>query len=65
MIEDPKKKLARDIALFRHSVLGELIHFPLGRRGLYELLHAKSQVEYEMGAAPLRRTSIDEFELRG
>lgn len=54
MIEDPKKKLARDIALFRHSVLGELIHFPLGRRGLYELIHAKSRVEYEIPGS-LRR----------
>jgi putative transposase len=59
MFEDPKKKLDRDIALFRHSVLGELIHFPPGGRGLYDLLRAKSEKEYEIPGSLRRHVATE------
>ena len=44
----------RDVALFRHSVIADLIHLEPGFRGIYALLTAKSKQEHTIPGS-LRR----------
>lgn len=59
MIEDKKKKLAQEIALFRHSVLGETVHLRPGHHGLYDLLKVKSDKDYEIPGTLRRRVAVE------
>lgn len=59
MIEDPKKKLAHEIALFRHALLGELVHLAPGHRGLYDLLKYKSEQEYQIPGSLRRHVAVE------
>jgi len=57
MTDDQKKKLAHEIALFRHSVLGDLVHRAPGDRGLYDLLHHKAEKDYQIPGSLRRRVA--------
>jgi len=59
MDDDQKKKLAQEIALFRHSVLGDLVHLAPGQRGLYDLLQFKSDKEYEIPGSLRRHVAVE------
>jgi transposase InsO family protein len=59
MEEDHKKKLAHEIALFRHSVLGDLVHLAPGHRGLYDLLHFKADKDYQIPNSLRRRVAVE------
>lgn len=58
-MEDEKKKLAQEIALFRHSVLGDLVHLTPGHRGLYDLLRVKSDKDYEIPGTLRRHVAVE------
>lgn len=59
MIEDPKKELADKIALFRHSVLGELVHLAPGHHGLYDLLKVKAEKDYQIPGTLRRHVAVE------
>jgi putative transposase len=59
MHHDQKKKLAHEIALFRHSVLGDLVHLAPGHRGLYEMLKAKSEQDYPIPGSLRRYVAVE------
>jgi transposase InsO family protein len=48
-MENDGEKRAKEIALFRFSVLGDLVHLPKGPgSGLYDKLREKAEVEYDI-----------------
>lgn len=59
MNEVQKKQLDQQTALFRHSVLGELVHLPPGYRGLYDLLRHKAEQDYEIPGSLRRRVAVE------
>ena len=42
------KKTRQQIALFRHGLIGDLVHRKVGERGLYALLRDKAERVYEI-----------------
>jgi transposase InsO family protein len=50
--EDAERR--KQVALFRHSVIGDLVHLEPGQRGMYSLLRAKAEREWDIPGS-LRR----------
>ena len=51
------KKTRQQIALFRHGLIGDLVHRKVGERGLYALLRDKAERVYEIPGAFARMHS--------
>jgi hypothetical protein len=47
------------VALFRYSVIADLAQLPAQHRGLYKLLHAKAEREYDIPGSLRRRVAAE------
>jgi len=45
-VNDDVKKRLDEVALFRYGLIGDLVHLPVGSRGLYQRLREKAELDY-------------------
>ena len=58
--ETDSEERREQVALFRHSVIGELIHLPRGKgSGLYETLREKAERDYDIPGTLRRRIAVE------
>ena len=53
------KKTRQQIALFRHGLIGDLVHRKVGERGLYALLRDKAERVYEIPGSRRTRVAVE------
>ena len=56
---DTDDERRQQIALFRYGVIAELVHWPEGRKGLYEQIQAKAAREYTIPASTRTRIAAE------
>jgi putative transposase len=61
-VNDDEKQNSDEVALFRHGVIGELVHFAPGSKGLYARLREKADIEYRIPGS--LRTHVAEETIR-
>ncbi|EIC19703.1 DDE-type integrase/transposase/recombinase [Thiorhodovibrio frisius] len=56
---DSDAERRQQIALFRHQVIGELVHFPEGHKGLYALIEQKAARDYVIPGSQRTRVAAE------
>jgi putative transposase len=62
-VKDDVKQHSEEVALFRHGVIGDLVHLPPGTKGLYERLREKAEIDYKIPGS--LRTRVAAETIRG
>ena len=62
-MNDDVKQHSEEVALFRHGVIGELVHLAPGTKGLYARLREKAAIDYRIPGS--LRTHVAEETIRG
>jgi len=62
-VNDDVKQHSEEVALFRHGVIGELVHLEPGTKGLYARLREKAAIDYRIPGS--LRTHVAEETIRG
>ena len=62
-MNDDVKQHSEEVALFRHGVIGELVHLEPGTKGLYARLREKAAIDYRIPGS--LRTHVAEETIRG
>lgn len=57
--DDGEEKLRREVALFRYSVIGDLVHLPPGTTGIMDRLRAKAEQQYPISGALCTRVAAE------
>ena len=58
-MNEQEKKRAEEVALFRHGLLGDVLHLPPGHKGLYEKLQKKAEGEYSIPGSTRNRVAVE------
>jgi putative transposase len=61
-VKDDEKQHSDEVALFRHGVLGDLVHLAPGTKGLYGFLEKKAAIDYRIPGS--LRTRVAEETIR-
>ncbi|HXY45997.1 MAG TPA: DDE-type integrase/transposase/recombinase [Acidimicrobiales bacterium] len=60
---DEEKQHSEEVALFRHGLIGDLVHLEPGSKGLYARLREKAEIEYKIPGS--LRTHVAAETIRG
>jgi putative transposase len=62
-VNDDMKQHSEEVALFRHGLIGDLVHLKPGSKGLYKKLREKADVDYKIPGS--LRTRVAAETIRG